>query len=112
MTIELIFAWYDLWVGAYWDRAHRRLYVLPVPCVGFVIQFARPVRKPKGKLFEKLASIPEPPPCPRCGRSVLAGACCEQKGPSEVGVQFDSNGRITHVMTADIPSKFTRYRKA
>ena len=45
MTLELIFAWYDLWVGAYWDRTHRRLYVLPVPCVGFVIQFARSTRK-------------------------------------------------------------------
>lgn len=37
--IDFIFAWYDLWVGAYWDAERRRLYVLPVPCFGVVIQF-------------------------------------------------------------------------
>ena len=41
MTIRFIFAWYDLWVGAYWDRAHRRLYILPLPMVGVVLTFAR-----------------------------------------------------------------------
>jgi hypothetical protein len=40
MTIRPLFAWYDLWIGAYWDGAHRRLYVLPLPCIGFVITFA------------------------------------------------------------------------
>lgn len=39
MTIKPIFAWYDLWVGAFWDGKKRRLYVLPVPCLGVVIQF-------------------------------------------------------------------------
>lgn len=37
MTIRPIFAWYDLWVGAYYDRRNRRLYVLPVPCLGVVV---------------------------------------------------------------------------
>jgi len=39
MTIKPIFAWYDLWVGAFWDRAKRKLYILPLPCVGVVIEF-------------------------------------------------------------------------
>lgn len=39
MSIRPLFAWYDIWVGAYWDRAHRRLYVLPLPCIGVVISF-------------------------------------------------------------------------
>jgi hypothetical protein len=39
MTIKPLFAWYDLWVGAYWDRKGRRLYILPIPMVGVVIQF-------------------------------------------------------------------------
>jgi hypothetical protein len=39
MKIKPIFAWYDFWVGLYWDRAKRRLYVLPVPMFGFFIQF-------------------------------------------------------------------------
>jgi len=37
--MSLTVAWWDLWVGAYWDRAKRRLYILPVPMVGVCIQF-------------------------------------------------------------------------
>lgn len=37
--VSFLFAWYDLWVGAYWDRKQRKLYILPVPCLGIVIQF-------------------------------------------------------------------------
>lgn len=39
MTIRPIFAWYDLWIGAYWDRSNRRLYLLPLPCAGVMIDF-------------------------------------------------------------------------
>lgn len=41
MKVRPLFAWYDLWVGAYWDAKSRRLYVLPIPCLGFVIDLAR-----------------------------------------------------------------------
>ena len=41
MTIRSLFAWYDLWIGAYWDRVNRRLYVLPLPMLGFVVSFGR-----------------------------------------------------------------------
>ena len=39
-SIRPIFAWYDMWIGAYWDRTNRRLYIFPVPMLGVVIQFA------------------------------------------------------------------------
>jgi hypothetical protein len=39
MRVKPIFAWYDLWVGAFWDRAKCRLYVFPVPCIGLVFDF-------------------------------------------------------------------------
>jgi hypothetical protein len=39
MKVRFIFAWYDLWIGAYWDRRNRRLYILPLPTIGIVIQF-------------------------------------------------------------------------
>lgn len=39
MRVRFIAAWYDLWVGAYWDRRRRRLYLLLVPCLGIVIHF-------------------------------------------------------------------------
>jgi len=37
--VRLVFAWYDLWIGAYWDRKQHRLFILPFPCIGIVIQF-------------------------------------------------------------------------
>jgi hypothetical protein len=39
MRIEPLFAWYDMWVGAYWDRKSRKLYILPLPMIGVVISF-------------------------------------------------------------------------
>ena len=39
MKIRPVFAWYDGFVGFYWDRRRRRLYVLPVPFVGFFLEF-------------------------------------------------------------------------
>jgi hypothetical protein len=41
MTARLIFAWYDLWVGVFWDRPRRRLYIFPIPCVGVVLDFGK-----------------------------------------------------------------------
>ena len=38
-SARFIFAWYDLWVGIFWDKRKRKLYILPVPCVGVVIEF-------------------------------------------------------------------------
>jgi hypothetical protein len=38
MHIKPLFAWYDIWVGAFWDRAKRKLYVLPLPCLGIVFE--------------------------------------------------------------------------
>lgn len=30
-------AWYDLWVGVFIDRRKHRVYVFPLPCLGFVV---------------------------------------------------------------------------
>ena len=34
-----IFAWYDLWVGLFWDSKKRWLYLFPLPSIGLVIKF-------------------------------------------------------------------------
>ena len=37
MSVHVIFAWYDLWVGVFIDRPKRRVYIFPLPCIGIVI---------------------------------------------------------------------------
>lgn len=39
MKIRPLLAWYDLWIGVYVDRVNRRVYVLPLPCIGVVIEW-------------------------------------------------------------------------
>ena len=31
MKVTIFFAWYDFWVGAYYDRKSRTLYICPLP---------------------------------------------------------------------------------
>jgi hypothetical protein len=33
MKIRIFFAWYDMWIGAYYDRMLRELYICPIPMV-------------------------------------------------------------------------------
>jgi hypothetical protein len=39
MKAHFFFAWYDFWVGFYYDRWSKTLYVCPLPC--FVFMFER-----------------------------------------------------------------------
>lgn len=39
MKATLFFRWYDLWIGAYWDRKSRALYICPVPMFGLKLEF-------------------------------------------------------------------------
>ncbi len=41
VRIRPVVAWYDLWIGVYIDRKKRRLYVLPLPCIGAVIEWGK-----------------------------------------------------------------------
>lgn len=38
MKISFFFAWYDLYVGAYWSRSRRALYIVPFPTLGLKLQ--------------------------------------------------------------------------
>lgn len=38
MTLRPFFAWYDLWIGAFWSTSTRTLYLMPIPMVGIRVQ--------------------------------------------------------------------------
>ena len=44
--MKIKFAWYDLWIGAFWDRNRRILYVCPLPMFLIEIPFTVPDRHP------------------------------------------------------------------
>jgi hypothetical protein len=37
--VRAFFRWYDLWIGAYYDRAGGALYICPLPMIG--VRFVR-----------------------------------------------------------------------
>jgi hypothetical protein len=39
IKLRIFFAWYDLWIGAYWSRKDVTLYVCLLPTVVFAFTF-------------------------------------------------------------------------
>jgi hypothetical protein len=48
MKIRIFFAWYDMWIGAYWSKKERALYICLLPMIVVEIAFGR-----KRSLWEK-----------------------------------------------------------
>lgn len=48
MRIRLIFAWFDFWIGMFYDKKKKWLYVLPIPMFGVVVELM-----PTGYRIEK-----------------------------------------------------------
>jgi len=40
--MRIFFAWYDFWIGVYWDRKRRILFCCPFPTVVIALYFAPP----------------------------------------------------------------------
>jgi hypothetical protein len=43
VQIKPYFKWFDFWVGLFYDKSKRRLYVGMLPMVGVLIQFKKPL---------------------------------------------------------------------
>lgn len=39
--VRLFFAWYDFWVGIYYDTKKNIIYICPIPMFGVQIKFKR-----------------------------------------------------------------------
>lgn len=51
--MRVFFAWYDFWVGAYWDKAAKTLYVCPLPCIVLQLKFAGKIVDSNERTFEQ-----------------------------------------------------------
>lgn len=38
-VISVVFAWYDMWCGVYYDRKCHKVYIFPVPMMGVCVEF-------------------------------------------------------------------------
>lgn len=41
MEVEFLFKWYDFWIGAFYDKKKRWLYILPIPMIGIIIKLPK-----------------------------------------------------------------------
>jgi len=54
MKINVIFAWYDLWIGAFWDKKKKWLYILPLPMVGIILKFDENIKVENKRQQDKI----------------------------------------------------------
>lgn len=45
--VRPIFATYDLWMGIYWNRQDRKLYLFPIPTMGAVVTLEKQSNIPR-----------------------------------------------------------------
>ena len=64
--VRFLFKWYDLWIGAYWDRKKKDLYILPLPMVGVVIKCCRHDWE-LGRYYTQDNNFREYERCTKCG---------------------------------------------
>ena len=39
MKIRPLIKWFDMWIGVFVDTRGKRVYILPIPCVGIVVEW-------------------------------------------------------------------------
>jgi hypothetical protein len=43
VKFKFFFAWYDFWVGFYYDQLQRALYICPIPCCVFKLSWGHEI---------------------------------------------------------------------
>ena len=71
MRVKLIFAWYDIWIGFFWDAKQHYLYFFPLPMLGIRIDCNKKVHKQCMACFRKHKVMPKRRVCPSCGNYAL-----------------------------------------
>lgn len=59
MKIELIFAWYDIWIGFFWDQKKKWLYIFPIPMFGIILKLTK-MKTPEEKIITSFDYPPIP----------------------------------------------------
>jgi hypothetical protein len=49
IKFKIIFKWYDFWIGLFWDRHRKMLYIFPIPMLGIRISFNRLEEREHGR---------------------------------------------------------------
>lgn len=47
MKVQLIFKWFDFWIGFFYDQKKKWLYFFPIPMVGIVFKMKSELEKPQ-----------------------------------------------------------------
>ena len=102
MKIRFFFAWYDLWMGFYWDSKRATLYICPLPCCVIALE-----------LF--------PVCCPKCGGQMVEHDTCYDEclkcdfwaiyydgNPDRVWTRFEIWRAYRHGITENNPGFSTR----
>jgi len=92
--IKPLFAWHDLWVGAYVDSKERRVFILPLPCVGVVVHYGRACRQ-CGEPLDKSE------------REYLQDTCCECERSYEAILE-----REIKAAAAEVAADYLKKREA
>jgi hypothetical protein len=43
MKIKFLFAWFDFWIGIFYDKSKKWVYILPLPTIGIILKL--PVKR-------------------------------------------------------------------
>jgi hypothetical protein len=58
MKVKLIFRWYDMYIGMYWHRKDKCLYIFPIPMIGIMVKCKSPVNwNPDGNKEEIIRAL-------------------------------------------------------